>query len=243
MSTKPSRGILRAVIWGVLASIVGIAIALAIDWFPVAAADPAEEIDTLWDVLLIVSVPIFVLVMSVVFYCVRHFRAKPGDMSDGAPIHGNTKLEVVWVAIPFAIVTALAIYGWIVLNDIEKKQPNALQVRVTGQQFEWHYAVPGPDGKPFETNQLVVPKDRQVNFKIGTKDVIHDFWVPAFRLKSDAVPGITTSYRVTPRKLGRYDVVCAELCGLGHATMRSSVRVVEPAEYDAWVAKRGKVKG
>ena len=88
---------------GLVASIVGIAIALAIDWFPTPRPrTKAHEIDTLYDVLLIVSVPVFVLVMTVAIYSVFRFRARPGDMSDGEPIHGNTRLEVVWVTVPFA---------------------------------------------------------------------------------------------------------------------------------------------
>ena len=82
----------------------------------------SDDIDTLYDVLLIASVPVFVLVMSVALYSVFAFRVKPGDMSDGAPIHGNTRLEVVWVTIPFLMVTALALYGWVVLDDIEAKE-------------------------------------------------------------------------------------------------------------------------
>jgi len=218
-----------------IATIVGIAIVLRIDWFPVQASSASPKIDNLYDVLLIASVPVFVLVMSVAIYSVVAFRAKPGDLSDGAPIHGNTRLEVIWVTIPFLLVSGLAIYGWVVLNDIEAKASNQLVVNVTGRQFAWHYDYPG-EGK-FKTDQLVLPKDRPVEFRIHTEDVIHDFWVPAFRLKSDAVPGLTTKLHTTPTRLGSYDVVCAELCGLGHSTMRSQVDVVPTARFQRWVAR------
>src|SRR5919109_4678159 len=124
---------------GAVASAVVLALALLIDWFPERAASSAGEIDTLYDVLLIVSVPIFVLVMTVAIYSVVRFRARPGDTRDGAPIHGHTRLEVVWVTVPFLLVTGLAIYGWVVLNDIEAKQPHELVVNVTGQQFTWTF--------------------------------------------------------------------------------------------------------
>src|SRR3954453_19520980 len=114
---------------GLIASVIGVAISLAIDWFPPAATKKEHEIDTLYDVLLIVSVPIFVLVMTVAIYSVVKFRARPGDTGDGAPIHGNTRLEVVWVAVPFLIVSILAAYAWIVLDDVEAKKANELQVR------------------------------------------------------------------------------------------------------------------
>ena len=218
---------------GIGASIVGIALILIIDWLPAQASTQGEEIDTLWDVTLIVSVPIFVLVMTVAIYSVIRFRAKPGDMSDGPPIHGNTRLEIVWVTVPFVIVTSLAIYSWLVLDDIEAKKQGEMIVDVTGQQFTWSFRY--PEGGVTSTD-LVLPVDRPVKFNIRTKDVIHSFWVPEFRLKSDAVRGITTRVRVTPKKTGRWQVVCAELCGIGHATMRQSVRVVEPAEFNRWLS-------
>jgi cytochrome c oxidase subunit II len=168
----------------------------------------------------------------VAIYSVVRFRAKPGDMRDGAPIHGNTRLEVIWVTIPFLMVTALAIYGWIVLDDLEAKQPNTLIANVTGQQFTWSFDYPSEKVK---SNTLVLPKDRPVEFRIHTKDVLHSFWVPEFRLKSDAVPGLTTKIRLTPNRIGRYQVVCAELCGIGHSTMRQNVRVVATAAFDSWV--------
>jgi cytochrome c oxidase subunit 2 len=232
----------KIVVIGLLASVVGIVIALAIDWFPAAATDKAGEIDTLWDVLLIVSVPVFVLVMTVALYSVFRFRARPGDMSDGAPIHGNTRLEVVWVLVPFLIVSSLAAYGWIVLNDVEAKQKDEMHVRVIAQQFAWHFQYLDEPGKP-TTNTLYLPENKPVKFDVVTRDVIHSFWVPSFRLKTDTVPGLTTHIRVTPDKLGNFDVVCTELCGLGHSTMRQTAHVVSPAAFDAWIAKQPKSGG
>jgi cytochrome c oxidase subunit II len=227
--------IARMLALGVIASVIGVAVSLYIDWFPVDAAGAAGDVDTVYDVLLVASVPIFVLVMTVAVYSVMRFRAKPGDMRDGAPIHGNTRLEVIWVTIPFLMVTALAIYGWIVLDDIEASQPNELVVKVTGQQFTWSFEYPAEE---VSSTALVLPKDRPVDFRINSNDVIHSFWVPEFRLKSDAVPGMTTRLRLTPDRIGRYQVVCAELCGLGHAAMRQNVRVVEPDEFDSWLQEQ-----
>jgi cytochrome c oxidase subunit 2 len=228
-------------IWVVLLSLaataIGSAIVLWIDWFPVQASTAASDIDTLYDVLAVVSVAVLVLVMAVVLYSVYAFRVKPGDPRDGAPIHGNTRLEIIWVTIPFIIVSVLAGYGWIVLDDIEAKKPDALVVHVTGQQFAWSFEYPA-QGK-LQSNQLVLPLDRPVHFKINTKDVLHDFWVPEFRLKSDAVPGLTTDVRVTPTRVGSYPVVCAELCGIGHSTMRQTARVIPAAAFDDWVEEQG----
>jgi cytochrome c oxidase subunit 2 len=129
-----------------------------------------------------------------------------------------------------------------VLVDIEKKPKREMVVQVTGQQFAWSYQYKEP-GKPIvNTDVLYVPKGESVRFNIKATDVIHDFWVPAFRLKIDAVPGITTHYRVTPVRTGSYAVVCAELCGLGHSTMRSTVRVVDPVTFKGWLAARQAAK-
>jgi cytochrome c oxidase subunit II len=230
------RPLLGMAVLSLTATAIGIAIVLRINWFPTQASTAAPKIDTLYDVLLIASVPVFVLVMSVVIYSVVAFRAKPGDLSDGAPIHGNTKLEVIWVTIPLIMVSALAIYGWVVLDKIEAKEPNTLKVHVISQQFAWHFEYPGEGN--VKSDALVLPMNRPVEFKINTKDVLHDFWVPEFRLKSDAVPGLTTTVRTTPDRLGNYEVVCAELCGLGHSTMRQRVHVIPQEQFARWVARK-----
>jgi len=228
------------VLIGALASAIGIALALWINWFPADAAKQDKPIDTLYDVLMIVSVPIFVLVTTVVLYSVWRFRMRPGqELEDGPPIHGNTRLEVVWTAVPAIILVSLCSYAYAVLHDIETTHANELVVQVTAQQFAWSYAYPGTGGKTVSSDQLYLPKGRPIRFDVRTKDVLHDFWVPAFRVKIDTVPGITTHVRVTPTRSGTYPVVCAELCGLGHATMRSTAHVVSPAQFDRWLAKQG----
>jgi cytochrome c oxidase subunit II len=235
----PKHPIIRMFVYGLIASAIGVVIVLLIDWFPDADTTDAEKIDRLYDVLMIVSVPIFVLVMSVAIYSVIRFRAKPGDMGDGAPIHGNARLEVIWVLVPFIIVSVLAAYAWIVLDDIEEPNPGELRVHLFGQQFAWTYEYRGKDGKPIRSNQLYLPVDKPVRFDISTRDVIHSFWIPNFRLKSDAVPGITTKWRATPTVIGDHDIVCAELCGAGHSAMRAHATVVSQADFDKWLAKAG----
>jgi cytochrome c oxidase subunit 2 len=222
---------------GLIASIIGIAIALAIDWFPPLASKQAKQVSDLFDVLLVASVPIFVLVEIVVLFCVFRFRQRPGqELMDGPPIHGDTRLEVVWTAFPAIILVGLCTYTYFVLRSIEKPKPNTMIVNVKGQQFTWTFEYPQlAKGKKFNAIQLYLPKGRPVQFKVRTDDVIHDFWVPNFSIKIDAVPGITTSYRITPTKLGNYPIVCAELCGIGHSTMRGTVHVVTPEKFRAWL--------
>jgi cytochrome c oxidase subunit II len=236
------RPMVAMVLGGVVASAIGIALGLWIDWFPTIASTQAREIETLYDVMIIASVPIFVLVMTVVIGAVIQFRMRPGqEEEDGPPIHGNTMLEVVWTVIPAILILGLCAYAYVILEDIEEAPAAAaqeLKIGVTGEQFAWTFTYPeevSGGEKPLTTTELVLPVGRSVNFDIKAKDVIHDFWVPDFAMKMDAVPGITTHYRVTPDRLGTYPVVCAELCGLGHSVMRSRVRVVSEDDFTAWL--------
>ena len=132
---------------GVVASALGIALGLLIDWFPTQASEEAERVDTLWDVLIFASVPVFVLVMVIVLYSVWRFRMKPGEEEkDGPPIHGNTRLEIIWTTIPAIILVALCSYSYVVLTDIEEADARALNVRVVGEQFTWTFFYRNPNG-------------------------------------------------------------------------------------------------
>jgi cytochrome c oxidase subunit 2 len=178
-----------------------------------------------------------------VLVSVIKFRMRPGEEElDGPPIHGNTRLEVIWTSLPATLLIALCAYAYIVLHDIEKAPGySEMHVKVIGQQFTWTFEYTGTDGKKFTTTQLYVPEGKSVRFDVTAKDVLHDFWVPAWRMKIDAVPGITTHYRITPVKTGQkktYPVVCAELCGLGHAFMRQTAHVYPQKDFDAWMAKQ-----
>ena len=242
------RMVVEMVVLGTVASLVGIAIGIAINWFPESGSTQAGPIDTLWDVLVVCSVPVFVGVTIIVLYAARLFRQRPGEEAlDGPPIHGSTRIEIVWTALPAILLVALCTYSWVVLRDLEKAPAQAatpeLRVAVFGEQFAWTFKYQGADGKAVNTTRLYLPQNRSVKFDVNSKDVIHDFWVPAFRMKVDAVPGVTTSYRVTPTKLGTYPVVCAELCGLGHAYMRQGVRVMAAADFDAWLQKESAESG
>ena len=232
--------VVQLVVLGVIASAIGIVLALLIDWFPTQASIQADPIDTLWDVLLIFSVPVFVLVQAIVLYCVWKFRMRPGqEQLDGPPIHGNTRLEVIWTLIPAVVILGLCTYAYFVLEDIEDAKASEMRINVVGQQFAWTFEYPqAGGGDPVRSNQLYLPQGRPVHFHVQSRDVIHDFWVPAFRMKIDAVPGVTTRYRVTPSKAGNFPVVCAELCGLGHAYMRQTARVVSVSDFDRWMNER-----
>jgi cytochrome c oxidase subunit 2 len=206
-----------------------------IRWNGQGASTAAAPIDTLTDVMIVLSAFVFSLVMVMLFYALWKFKAKPGDESDGEPIHGNTRLEVAWTLIPTIIVLFGAGYSWAVLEDIEDPAENPLKVQVFSQQFAWSFGYPGK-GEVWSEGELHVPLDRQVHFKMHALDVIHSFWVPEWRIKKDNVPGITTTAIVTPNKPGTYQLICTELCGFGHATMRAKVVVEPAADFRKWVA-------
>src|SRR3954466_9291073 len=237
----PRRTAAQMVGVGLIASVVGVIAGLLIHWFPPASSTQADKIDTLWDVLIIASVPVFVLVTTVIGFSVLNFRMRPGEEAlDGPPIHGNTRLEVIWTAIPATLIVGLVVYAYVVLRDIEaapRKQPERV-VRVFGEQFAWTFEY-NEGGRRFRNTQLYLPAGGPVKFQVQSKDVIHDFWVPDFRLKIDAVPGIVTSYRVTPKTsaIGDHAIVCAELCGLGHAFMRQTAHVMTRPQFAAFVRR------
>jgi cytochrome c oxidase subunit 2 len=234
------RSLLVTGIAAAIAIAIGIVLSFTIHWFPVQASTQAKNTDRLYHVLVIASIPIFVLVVSTILYSVWQFRMKPGEeLKDGPPIHGNTRLEVLWTTFPAILLLGLVSYSFVVLHDNEKKPAGVpeIQVGVTGQQFFWSYEYPSSvtGGAPLKSYQLYLPKGDTVFFNLRSKDVIHAFWIPAFRLQEDVVPGITTHYRATPDRLGDYPVVCNLLCGVGHSLMRSEVHVVSRAQFQAWL--------
>jgi cytochrome c oxidase subunit 2 len=211
------------------------AVMVSINWDGQEASTAAPKIDDLLNVMIVLSSFVFSLVCVMLFYALWKFRAKPGDESDGEPIHGNTRLEVAWTLIPTIIVLFGGGYSWSVLNDIEARDKNPLVVDVFSQQYAWSFAYPGK-GYVWNEGEFHVPVNRQIEFKMHAQDVIHSFWVPEWRIKKDNVPGITTKAVVTPDRVGTYQVICTELCGFGHASMRAKVVVESPSAFDKWVS-------
>jgi cytochrome c oxidase subunit 2 len=233
------RSIIITAIAAVVATAIGIWLSFVIHWFPVAASKQAHNTDRLYHVLVIATIPIFVLVVSVILYSAWQFHMRPGEeLKDGPPIHGNTRLEVFWTAIPTVLLLGMVGYSFVVLHDNEKKPAREIDIGVYGQQFAWTYEYPRAltGGKPLTSTDLYVPKGVSVEFNIHSKDVIHAFWIPAFRIQEDAVPGITTHWRATPTRFGTYPVVCNLLCGLGHSLMRSKIHVVTETRFKTWLA-------
>lgn len=225
----PYLALLMVLIGGSFAAVV-----FLIDWFPDRASQQAERVDRLMWYLVITSGTIFTIVASVLIYSILRFRAKPGDESDGPPNHGNTAIEVAWTVIPATLLLVMAVWAYLVVDRNEARAADRQVIQVKAWQFAWEFRYPDAG---VSSGDLRVPVGRQVEFQMRSVDVIHDLWVPEWRVKQDVVPGITTRLIMNPNKVGTFPIVCAELCGVGHAVMRSRVIVMPQAEYDAWLSQ------
>jgi cytochrome c oxidase subunit 2 len=227
--------LLRMIAAMLVLTVVISVVMLQFDWNGIAGSTEADDIDLLTDVMIVLSAFVYSIVLVMLGYSIWRYRAKPGDESDGEPIHGNTKLEIAWTLIPTVIVLGAAAYSWVILDKIEARDPDRLQVDVTAQQFAWKFEYPDAG---VTSTELHVPVDRQVEFSMTAIDVIHSFWVPEWRVKKDLVPGLTTHVVATPDREGSYALVCTELCGIGHSTMRAPVVVESQDSFDQWISRQ-----
>jgi cytochrome c oxidase subunit 2 len=235
-------------------TVVSSVVLLQFEWFGDAASEQAGPIDTLFDVMIVLSCFVFAIVMVMFAYALWKYRAKPGDESDGKPIHGNTRLEIAWTVIPTIIVLFGAAYSWVILDDIEAEASDQMPLHVTGQQYKWTFEYPeemvgsGDSAAPLTSDELHVPVDRQLEVTVEALDVLHSFWVPEWRIKRDLVPSgpggdeIDDTFVVTPNEEGTFSLVCTELCGLGHSTMRATVVVESQEAFDQWVSEQAQAQ-
>ena len=230
--------VVQLVLFALVAGGVATAVALVPGWLPTPAGREAGRIDFVFWFVTVICIAIFAVVAAAIAYSIWKFRAAPDDESDGPPIHGHTGLEITWTAIPTVLVVAIAIVSAIVLARNGNAGSNPLHVDVTAQQFAWSFSYPGHAN--LTSGDLRLPVGRKVELKLRSLDVIHSFWVPEFGQKQDTVPGLTTKLVITPDRVGTYPVICTELCGLGHAVMRTRAIVMPAAAFDAWVNKQGK---
>jgi cytochrome c oxidase subunit 2 len=229
------KGIVQLVAIGIVIGVLVTLVAVLFQWLPTSASEEFDRIQDIYWFATIMSIVIFSVVGAVVVYSVWKWRVPLDDDMDGPPIHGHTGLEIAWTAVPAILVIALGIVSAVVLSQNGEAGNRPLEVKAIGQQFAWKFEY--SDYGDFVTGELVLPLNREARFTMEAVDVIHSFWVPNFGQKMDAVPGIETTILVTPTRTGEYEVVCAELCGFGHATMRAKARVVTQAEFDQWVAE------
>jgi cytochrome c oxidase subunit II len=214
----------------VVAAAITTAVAVLVPWLPIEGSREAGRIAFTYWFMTGIAIFVFAGVAAVLIYAAWKFRVKEGDLSDGPPIHGHSGLEIAWTIGPFLLVTAVAVVSAIVLHDNTQAATNALQVKANAVQFAWTFTY--PNGKTYPILRL--PLNRQVVLTLESKDVLHSFWVPQFYQKQDVIPGLPTKIGVTPTRLGTFPVICVELCGLGHSTMRSEAIVMTAANYNSW---------
>lgn len=251
--------IFQLVLISLLAAGVATALALIPAWLPEEASEEAGRINFVFWFVTAICIAIFSVVASLSVYSLVKFRAKPDDDSDGPPVHGHTGIEVIWTVIPLVLVLAMIIVSSVALAQNDREPSNSMRVEIIGQQFAWTVAYPPPgaredmdgficfqgtrehfqiDRRCKSSPNLVLPLDRPARLHLTAREVIHSFFVPEFRQKQDAVPGLKTEITVTPTKLGNFPFICTELCGLGHALMRTRAIVMPRAEFDTWRRSR-----
>src|ERR1700720_3606921 len=199
---------------------------------PEQASSIAKSVDELYFFLTAVTLFFTVLIFSIIFYFMIKYRRRSPDERPKA-IEGSFPLEVLWTAIPTVIVAVIFLWGSTLYFRNAEPPKGAMEIFVTGKQWMWK--VEHPEGQR-EINELHVPLGRPVRLTMTSEDVIHSFYMPAFRVKFDVIPGRYTTAWFNPTKPGKYHLFCAEYCGTLHSGMIGWIEVLEPAEYERWLA-------
>jgi cytochrome c oxidase subunit 2 len=214
---------------------------------PPGASTFVDEIDWLYNAILVITAVAFFLVEGVLIWFLWKYRGRPGRRARYT--HGNVRAEIVWTGVTAIVVVWIGLAsagGWHRIKGANSVPRDALPLAILAKQFEWHVTYPGRDGRIGSAddysvrNQLHVPVGRPIVATLEAEDVIHAFFVPQFRVKQDAVPGMHIRVWFQPTQVGTFELGCAELCGLGHYRMRAVVTVHTQADYDRWVAERNR---
>ena len=254
----------------IISSIIGISfwIGFNVNLLPEEASINAPIYDELFKILFIIGLILFIGMSLIVVYSLFKFRKIKGQTGDGIALEGNLKLEIIWTIIPSVIVLIVGLYSYNIydrmggmkeLNNHHEMMDNNtekiwagisqnsnnesgignLNIEVTAMQFAFLFNYPKGE---FISGELHVPVNEKVSIKMESKDVIHAFWVPEFRIKQDIIPGQPTILNFTPTKVGKYPIICAELCGPYHGGMRASIIVEEPSDYENWFNQNKKTE-
>lgn len=235
-------------------------------WAPPNVTVSGEKIDVILNFIFWLTLVVFIATQVVYVYYLIKYRRKPGQKAHYS--HGNNFLEIIWTTIPVLIFLGLAIYSNRVWSEIHRNPPaDAIQINVSSYQFGWDFRYAGADNKlgaidvkaisldnkfgvskddptakdDFTSTELVIPYGKPVHIFLNSRDVIHSFYVPAFRLYQDAVPGRTISWVwFEVKRPINLELACSQLCGTGHYNMKAPIRVVSPEEYDKWYADKVK---
>jgi cytochrome c oxidase subunit 2 len=202
---------------------------------PVQATTQAVSIDWLFQAHMMLLALLFALVVVFMGYAIVVFRRRKGDDGDGDHFEGNTALEIAWTVLPLVAVVIFGYLGVQSLREVTAEQPDELVVNVEG--FQWAFAFNYPE-TGVQSAELVLPVNQPALMQMTSRDVLHAFWVPEFRVKKDLVPGQVTDLRMTPTVEGEYTLMCAEICGLTHYNMLAPVRVVSQEEFALWMGEQ-----
>ena len=210
---------------------------------PEGVSSFSADIDWLFRLILWITGVIFIIVEGILVFFLIRYRHREGRRAHYT--HGNNRLEVIWTIVPAVICVVLALLSRRLWADIKQRMPeDAMQVEVTAEQFAWNIRYPGPDGKlgtPDDIvtlNQFHFPVGKKVVVSLHSKDVIHSFFLPEFRVKQDAVPGMTTKVWFDASRVGQWEITCAELCGLGHYRMKGFLTADSPEDFEKWLAEQ-----
>jgi cytochrome c oxidase subunit 2 len=210
---------------------------------PEQASTFANEIDSIFHLIAWITGVVFVIVEALLLFFLWKYRHREGRQAHYT--HGNNRLEVIWTIVPALICVMLALLSRRIWEEMKERMPReALEIHITGEQFAWNIRYAGPDDK-FDTpddivtlNQLHFPVGKPVVATLTSKDVIHSFFLPEFRVKQDAVPGMRTRIWFEGNRVGNWEIACAELCGLGHFRMKGFVTVDTPENFGKWLAEQ-----
>ena len=257
--------ILALLVWAI--TLITVGLFWSDQWqFPMAASSHSQEIDSQYYFTLVICGIVFFLAQMGLGWVLFRYRDRAG--STAVYSHGNNRLEVLWTLATAVLFVGLNLMGQKVWADLrfQGASADALQIEVYGQQFNWSIRYPGPDGKfgrtdislmsdssgnplglddtdPASRDDVVVPTmavpvNRQIQLTLRAKDVTHAFYVRELRVKQDAVPGMAVPIHFTPTQTGKFEIACAELCGLGHYKMRSEIEVLSEADFQNWLQER-----
>lgn len=208
-------------------------------WMPEPATQVAKDVDALFYLITGVSVFFFVLVVGLcVFFVVRYRRRHEGQRT--AAIRGSFPIEVAWAVVPALFLLLFFVLGFRGFMDQSVPPRNALDIRATGQKWFWSFDYPKLG---INSTELAVPVGRAVRLTMSSQDVIHSFYVPAFRIKRDVLPNRYTVLWFEPTQVGTYDVFCAEYCGTSHSKMLTQIKVMSESDYQKWVDSGGGLSG
>jgi cytochrome c oxidase subunit 2 len=200
--------------------------------YPPEASNFAPQVDSL--MIYLTSICVFFAVaitIAIVYFFFKYHRRQPNAV--GVPIHGDMRLEATWIIIPSILALTMFSWGAVVYVDYRHTPADTLDIYVVGKQWMWK--AQQPNGLK-EINELHVPVGRDIRLTLASEDVIHDFFVPAFRVKMDVVPGHYNTMWFRPTKPGRYHFFCSQYCGTNHSLMGGWVTVMEPTDYAAWLS-------